>query len=219
MSDSRQAAFWSRRQLARRRAPTHPVVAAYVRGKIRCLSRHVSLSPDTTLLDVGCGNGYFSHHFGAICRVTGVDFSATMLKMNRLPRKLQMDAGRLGFADRSFDIVFCHALLHHVPDAGQAIREMARVARRHVIILEPNRNNPLMFLFSALVPAERQALRFSLRYLCRLAAANGVAVEAAFSQGLIAQNRLPRALLPLFVHLDGVQPLGVTNLLIGRPQE
>jgi ubiquinone/menaquinone biosynthesis C-methylase UbiE len=39
------------------------------------------------------------------------------------------DAERLPFADASFDLVFGHAVLHHLPDLEQAFGEFARVLR------------------------------------------------------------------------------------------
>jgi ubiquinone/menaquinone biosynthesis C-methylase UbiE len=56
----------------------------------------------------------------------GVDYQAMV-----------MDAESLAFPDRSFDVVFVHDGLHHLPDPYLAIREMARVARRAVVIVEP----------------------------------------------------------------------------------
>jgi ubiquinone/menaquinone biosynthesis C-methylase UbiE len=39
----------------------------------------------------------------------------------------QADAERLPFADGSFELVFGHAVLHHIPDLGRAFAEFARV--------------------------------------------------------------------------------------------
>jgi ubiquinone/menaquinone biosynthesis C-methylase UbiE len=60
----------------------------------------------------------------------------------------------LKFEDNSFDVVFCHALLHHVDDIDRVIGEMKRVSCKWIVLLEPNRNNPLMFLFSLLIKEE-----------------------------------------------------------------
>ncbi len=37
---------------------------------------------NTRLLDVGCGNGFFSYYFDQVCEVVGVDFSGKMLEKN-----------------------------------------------------------------------------------------------------------------------------------------
>jgi len=211
-----QKEYWERSELDGRRPPDHPAVAAYVLPKIELIRRHVPLAAKTRLLDVGCGNGFFSYRFHQICDLTAVDYSEKMLELNPVPKKGLMDATKLEFDDSSFDVVFCHALLHHVDDMDGVIREMRRVSRRHVVILEPNRNNPLMFLFSLAVAEERKALRFSPSYLERAAARCGLNVAACFSSGMIVPNRTPAFLLPLLGRLNFRQPLGLTNFVIAE---
>jgi len=43
-------------------------------------------------------------------------------------------AERLPFADGSFDVVACRIAAHHFADVASAVREMARVSRRLVVI-------------------------------------------------------------------------------------
>ncbi len=45
----------------------------------------------------------------------------------------------LPFADKSFDVVCCFAMLHHVPKPDKVVREVLRVARKAVIIVDGNR--------------------------------------------------------------------------------
>ncbi len=211
-----QKDYWERKSLEERRPPDHPVVRQYVLPKIDLVQEHIPLDQKTKLLDVGCGNGFFSYYFDRICDTTGVDFSAKMLAQNPIRQKLLMDAGHLSFQDMAFDVVFCHALLHHVEDMDGVLQEMRRVSRKYVVVLEPNRNNPLMFLFSALVPEERKALDFSKDHLRKKLEGNGLKVRAAFSHGMTVPNKTPTALLPLVKLLDFVQPLGMTNILIAE---
>jgi len=211
-----QKSYWERDTLELRRHPTHPVVHAYVNPKIEAIRQYIEISKGTTLLDVGCGNGFFSHYFDQICQTTGVDYSEKMLKQNPISRKHQMDANNLQFKDDSFDIVFCHALLHHVEDMSRVIQEMKRVSKSGVIVLEPNRNNPFMFLFSLLVKEERKALQFSILNLHRLIEGNGLIIKAAFSHGLIVPNKTPQFMVPLLKPFDKIHPLGITNCLIAK---
>jgi len=47
------------------------------------------------------------------------------------------DVTKLPFPDNSFDMVSVHDGLHHIREPGKAIKEMARVAKKSVIIIEP----------------------------------------------------------------------------------
>ena len=145
-----------------------------------------------------------------------VDFSQKMLSMNPISSKFLMDAERLAFQDMAFDLVFCHALLHHVEDMDRVLREMRRVSKRYVVVMEPNRDNPLMFLFSVLVPEERQALKFSLGHLKEKMEKNGLKVTRAFAHGWTVPNKAPAFLLPLLKLTDFPQPWGMTNILLAE---
>ncbi len=211
-----QKDYWERKALAERRPPGHPVVRHYALSKIMEIRKTVKIQPGQRLLDLGCGNGFFSQPFSEICQTVGVDYSQAMLQANPLDSKFGMDANRLAFQDMAFDVVFCHALLHHVEDPGKVLSEMRRVSRKYVVVMEPNRANPLMCLFSALVAEERSALKFSLSYLKGLLEKNGLKVMEAFSHGMTVPNKTPAFLLPLLTPLDFRQPWGMTNILIAK---
>ena len=210
-----QREYWERDDLARRRPPDHPAVAAYVASRIKAIRRVVPIERSSKVLDVGCGSGAFTYHLDRICDVTGVDTSQRMLDMNPVPRVHLMDAEALDLPDRSFDVVLAHALLHHLDDPSAAVREMARVSRRWVVLMEPNRNNPLMFAFAAIVRAERATLRFTPGYLRRLAEASGVRTVDVWASGLLVPNKTPTSIAPLLARLDIRQPLGFTCTLVG----
>jgi SAM-dependent methyltransferase len=101
-----------------------------------------------SVLEVCCGSGMMSEKFalaGAV--VTGSDFSPAAIARARSrarryrfsARFLVADAENLAFPDRSFDLVAVHDGLHHLDDPTRATREMARVARYGVLILDPAR--------------------------------------------------------------------------------
>ena len=211
-----QKEYWERKELARRRSPEHPVIAAYVLPKIDIIRHYVNITNQTRLLDVGCGNGFFTFYFDKICDVCGVDYSEKMLQMNPVKNILPMDANNLEFEDNSFDVIFCHALLHHVKNVDRVLQEMRRVSKKYIIILEPNRNNPLMFLFSLVVKEERKALKFSLSYLKNIAIKNGLSIVASFSYGMIVPNKTPTFFLPLAKWFNFKQPFGITNFIIAE---
>lgn len=61
---------------------------------------------------------------------------------------LQCDGLYLPFADGSFDYVFCSLLLHHLndEDAVKMLREMKRVARKRIFVIDLNRS-PFAYYF------------------------------------------------------------------------
>jgi SAM-dependent methyltransferase len=89
-------------------------------------------------LEIGAGTGYFTLNMmraEMIGQATCTDISPGMLatlsaNAGRLGLKVQTkaaDAEELPFADESFDLVFGHAVLHHIPDLERAFGEFARV--------------------------------------------------------------------------------------------
>jgi ubiquinone/menaquinone biosynthesis C-methylase UbiE len=91
-------------------------------------------------LEIGAGTGYFSLNLlqsGVIREAVCTDISQGMLdELERSAEKLGLevetarcDAAALPFPDDSFDLVFGHAVLHHLPDLDAAFREFRRVLR------------------------------------------------------------------------------------------
>jgi SAM-dependent methyltransferase len=102
-----------------------------------------------TVLELCCGSGLMTEALARRgARVTGIDVSAQALARGRERARRYgfradfhvADAEALPFRDASFDIVAVHDGLHHLEDPSRAIREMARVARQGVLILEPARS-------------------------------------------------------------------------------
>jgi SAM-dependent methyltransferase len=89
-------------------------------------------------LEIGAGTGYFTLNLlraGMISQATCSDISPGMLSALRANAERleldvqteQLDAERLPFEDASFDLVFGHAVLHHIPNLDRAFGEFARV--------------------------------------------------------------------------------------------
>jgi SAM-dependent methyltransferase len=183
------------------RHPEHPVVSAYADPKIDFIKSHVPLTG--SILDLGCGNGIFTQRLSKEgAEVTGLDLSHHLLRQNPHSRLACGDAVHLPFRAGAFNLVFEANLLHHVDDPTAVIREMCRVSRRYVVLLEPNRYNPLMFAFSVLVPAERSGLKSCEKRVRYLATDAGLNVLACVTTGMISQNNTPRILLPLLRRFD-----------------
>jgi SAM-dependent methyltransferase len=106
--------------------------------------RVVDLAP-ASFLDAGCGEGFVARmlleRLPALALV-GFDFN---------PRAVRLAAGansaasfaaasifELPFRDASFDVVGCFEVLEHQHDPLPALRELARVARRAVVLSVPH---------------------------------------------------------------------------------
>jgi SAM-dependent methyltransferase len=85
--------------------------------------------PGVTALDVATGGGHVGRRLRELgCTVTTCDAAAGMEPDVVCP------AEKLAFADDSFDVVVCRVAAHHFTDPALAIREMARVTRRLVVV-------------------------------------------------------------------------------------
>lgn len=109
--------------------------------------------PSETLLDVGCGTGYFTRQFAndAIVRsVTGVDADFNMIRFASEQSKqginfMAADACKLPFRDKSFDLVVSVTALCFIREEKEALREMLRVTKRQVVLGLLNRHSLLYF--------------------------------------------------------------------------
>ena len=103
-------------------------------------ARLLDSRPGASLLDVGCGTGWFSRRAAADgLAVTGLDPNAAWLDYARAHSSralnwVQGDARALPFADASFDHVLSIAALCFVDDERRAVAEAVRVARRSFAI-------------------------------------------------------------------------------------
>src|ERR671911_2216096 len=96
--------------------------------------------PFARSLEIGAGTGYFSLNLlraGVVESAVCTDVSPGMLaalgaNAERLGLDVETaacDAAALPFADASFDLVFGHAVLHHLPELDRAFSEFHRVLR------------------------------------------------------------------------------------------
>lgn len=128
------------------------------------------------VLEIGLGQGADSEQIirrGAIW--SGLDLTpesvervGTRLALRKLPfeRLERGSALAMPFADDSFDIVFSHGVLHHIPDVTQAQREIARVLRPGGVLI-------------AMLYARR-----SLNYLVSIAVLRRAGLAACVALGL-----------------------------------
>jgi SAM-dependent methyltransferase len=112
--------------------------AEQVLGKIRKALGEDAPRHFPRALEIGAGTGYFTLNMlraGLIGQATCSDISPGMLgtlranaqRLGLAVKTEPADAEQLPFADASFDLVFGHAVLHHIPDLERAFGEFARV--------------------------------------------------------------------------------------------
>lgn len=116
--------------------------------ELRLLTRMLDPQPGQSLLDVGCGSGWFTRRLAALgLAVTGLDIDPAMLAHARREDPgtgyVQADALALPFRDAAFDSVVSVTALCFVPDWRRALAEMARVARGRVVVGLLNRHGLL----------------------------------------------------------------------------
>lgn len=109
----------------------------------RLLNSLLSSLTFETLLDVGCGQGSLLIELQTkypSAMLSGLDFSpaAVALARQRLPQcnfyvlDITKDA-----LDAQFDVVVCSEVLEHIPDDQAAIKNLARMTARYLIVSSP----------------------------------------------------------------------------------
>lgn len=117
-----------------------------------------------SVLDVGAGSGELLRVTAAWARQTGRIFSGVGLELNERSAEsiieesssfseitsVRGDALELPFADSQFDYVMCSLFTHHFVDGQvvQILREMSRVARRRIFVIDLHRHPIAYFLYT-----------------------------------------------------------------------
>lgn len=167
-AESRDAVrdFWDR-NVHDWKIASHPVGTAeyfheiedYRFDKLRYLAQRVDFFgyPGCRVLDVGCGLGNDLSRFArGGSKVTGIDISPRAIELaarNFAQRGLEgeflvMDGETMAFPAQSFDVVYCHTVLHFTPDPARMVQEIHRVLRSDgvAILMTVNRKSWMNWL-------------------------------------------------------------------------
>ncbi|TMF35089.1 MAG: class I SAM-dependent methyltransferase [Chloroflexi bacterium] len=107
------------------------------------------LTPDSHVLDLGCGRGGVVELFWRDVRLAaGLDPDTPSLTQHRgvgMP-VIRGLGEHLPFVDGSFDLVVCLWVLEHLSDPAATLGQVRRVLKPggHFVFLTPNMRNPLM---------------------------------------------------------------------------
>jgi ubiquinone/menaquinone biosynthesis C-methylase UbiE len=125
---------------------TNPVVRRLMAGFESRLEELWQKAAPQSILDVGCGEGVLTEQWAdqlGSGRIVGIDLDDPKLKAEwdkrqraNLEYKVE-DATNLSFADGEFDMATAIEVLEHVPDPERTVAEMARVAKRWVLVSVP----------------------------------------------------------------------------------
>ena len=124
----------------------NPVVRRLMTGFHARLDELWGEAAPGSVLDVGCGEGVLTAQWAERLhdgRVVGIDLDDPKLRAEwekRSRPNLEFraeEATSLSFADDEFDLACAIEVLEHVPEPEATVAEMARVARRHLLVSVP----------------------------------------------------------------------------------
>lgn len=124
----------------------NPVAKRLQAGFERQLDELFVRADAQTLLDVGCGEGVLVHQWAQRLgdkRVVGIDLEEPSIQAGWAQRQAPnleykiMRAENLPFATDEFDVASAIEVLEHVPDPEHTVAEMARVAKRWLLVSVP----------------------------------------------------------------------------------
>lgn len=126
---------------------SNPVVRRLMAGFESTLAELFAQAGPESVLDVGCGEGVLTERWARELGrrpVVGFDLEDPKLRAEWDARRRENltfqsgdAAGGLPFADDQFDLAAAIEVLEHVPEPEATVAEMARVARRHLLVSVP----------------------------------------------------------------------------------
>lgn len=126
---------------------TNPVVRRLMSRFEREVGELFAQAAPESVLDIGCGEGVLTEQWARALGdgpVVGTDLEDPKLRAEWATRtrpNLRFEAmpvETLSFEDDEFDLVAATEVLEHVSDPGLAVAEMARVARRWLLVSVPH---------------------------------------------------------------------------------
>lgn len=116
----------------------------------------VAKTKPRTVLDMGCGRGFYSHaliFFPSVRRVEGVDVNEAYLRTARMhctDKRIKLRKAsvyRLPFPGNTFDTIIFSEVLEHLENENKALQELRRVLKKNgsLLITVPNGDYPALW--------------------------------------------------------------------------
>lgn len=124
----------------------NPLVKRMMAGFHAALDELLEHACPSSLLDIGCGEGVLVHEWAqryTAARIVGIDLEEPSIQAGWEQRRAPnleyrvMRAENLPFADDEFELASAIEVLEHVPDPEHTLAEMARCARRNLLVSVP----------------------------------------------------------------------------------
>lgn len=204
------------------------VKAEYLLNLIREFRRteagSAAISERIKTLDIGCGHGHIHPYLtesDVPLTLFGTDVASTVVEEARLTNPSvnyqSYDGEQLPYEDRSFDVAFTIAVMHHVPPGRWPafLKEMRRIVRPGgmIVVFEHNPINPLTQWIVRTCPIDENAVLLSNRRLSKLVAqAQFVGITTRY----ILFTPLDGPLYRKFDNVIGWLPLGAQYYVAAR---
>lgn len=123
---------------------TNPVARWLMKGFLDAVTAQFDAVAPADVLEVGCGEGKLATALLRAVKRRPSRFVATDVSLDRVARDVdpaiafrEASVYQLPFADGELDLVLCCEVLEHLEEPRRALREIARVARRAVLLSTP----------------------------------------------------------------------------------